>query len=127
MNNQEHNEPLESATNESASADSTPPSQTLDRSALYEQFVSKLERFESLRNPETGEERFTFKTDQADMYIVVKSFDPIQRESATFKVFLGSYPAVRSHWRSLDEFDASDYLWDWALQQMLKFTDLISR
>jgi len=41
----------------------------------------------------------------------VKRFDPIQKEVATAKLFLGSYAAVRSHWNSLTPYEATTEEW----------------
>jgi hypothetical protein len=57
---------------------------------------------EVLRNPSSGELRVVFvNSKDKNMHAVVKFFDPEQKEEATFKVFLGKYEAVRSHWRTL--------------------------
>lgn len=85
---------------------------------------------EALKNPETGELRVVFEIDGADdAYIVVKFFDKIQREKATFKVFRGIYAAVRSHWRTLevvsDETELAKLV-DEALDVINSLLDLLS-
>jgi len=54
---------------------------------------------EALQNTETGEVRYVYDLGY-DNHVVVKFFDPIQKEQTTFKWFRGSYQAVRSHWRT---------------------------
>lgn len=56
---------------------------------------------EILENPRTGEVRVVFRLTPPDTFVVVKFFDPVQRERRTMKVFEGMYQAVRSHWRTL--------------------------
>jgi hypothetical protein len=59
---------------------------------------------EVLENNSTGEVRvvFAFHTcTKGPVHIVVKYFDPIQKERCTLKIFQGSYEMVRSHWRTL--------------------------
>lgn len=69
-----------------------------------------MQELESLRNPKTKETRFTFKITEST-YIVVKFWDPIQVENCTCKWFSGSYERVRSHWQTLETFNADRELW----------------
>jgi hypothetical protein len=66
------------------------------------------QHLETLRNPQTSETRVTFEHDTPDTFAVVKFFDPVQKEKATVKVFLGMYAQVRSHWRTLTPVRDSD-------------------
>lgn len=63
---------------------------------------------EILNNTTTGEIRVIFRTKDHN-FVVVKFFDAVQLEDATFKWFRGMYKKVRRHWRTLTPLDSDTF------------------
>lgn len=70
--------------------------------------AQKFPFIEGLKNEKEGAVRLVFGTPHPETVVVVKYFDPVQKEKATVKWFIGSYEATKSHWKTTTPIDPAE-------------------